>query len=125
MARILIADDDPRAREILRRICEHRGHEVEEAPDGARALAEYQRFQPELLIVDLAMPLGGGQQLVESIRAENPGGICPVIVVSGYSAVLGEGERDALGAYAIIEKPVQLQMMLDALDGALAQPTHE
>ena len=119
MARILIADDDDGAREMLGRICEYHGHEVESVPDAARAQVAYRKNPPDLLIVDLAMPRGGGQTMLDELRPDIEKDGCPVIVVSGYVDVLGESEKKALGAAAILRKPVEVQPMLDAVEAAL------
>ena len=96
MARILVAEDDPQVREVIVRICEFRGHDVEQAPDGVRALEEYDRVRPDLLITDLAMPRGSGEQLVRKIRER--GRPCPVIVITGYAAAPFAGRDDSVPA---------------------------
>jgi len=119
MARILIADDDAGAREMLGRVCEYRGHDVETARDGPRALAAYRSFQPHVLIVDLAMPLGGGLQLVRDIREQMGDALCPIIVISGYTHTLVDAEREEFGAVAYLSKPVEVEDMIAAVDNAL------
>ncbi len=119
MARILIAEDDPHASEMIARICQFKGHEVEEVRDAAQALASYQAFKPDLVITDLAMPLGGGQKLVRDLRADTESACCPVIVITGYASLLGTNERQALQPCTILEKPLELEPMLAALDRLL------
>jgi DNA-binding NtrC family response regulator len=117
MARILVAEDDPQAREMIVRICEFQGHEVEQAPDGVRALQEFDRIKPDLLITDLAMPLSSGESLVREVRARRHD--FPVIIITGYAAALGASDREALGDCTILEKPIDLEPMLAALRQAL------
>ncbi len=124
MARVLIADDDPGAREMLGRICAFHGHEVEEVGDAARAKSAYERFAPDLVILDLAMPLGGGTTFLESIRRDSEGPHCPVIVVSGYVDILEPQEREALGAHAILSKPLEVAPMMNAIESALTTWKH-
>lgn len=120
MARILIADDDPGAREMLARICAFQGHEVEQVGDAARAKAAYDRMKPDLVLLDLAMPLGGGTSFVEAIRDESGKPACPIIVISGYVDVLESEEREALGAVAILKKPLEVAPVMNAIEMALA-----
>ncbi|MDJ0523603.1 MAG: response regulator [Planctomycetota bacterium] len=120
MARILIAEDDPQACEMMRRICQFKGHEVEESRDAAQALTAFDTFQPDLVITDLAMPLGGGQRLLRELRAKDAGVDCPVIVITGYATLLGEREREDLKPHAVLKKPVDLEGMLAAVEEALA-----
>jgi CheY-like chemotaxis protein len=119
MARILIADDSPEASEVISRICEYQGHEVAEARDGAQALTVFESFKPDLLITDLAMPMGGGQQLIAQVRQLTGCEDFPVIVISGYSSMLGQSERDRLQPCTILQKPLDLQPMLQAVADAL------
>lgn len=120
MARILIAEDDPLASEMMRRICEFKGHEVAESQDATQALAAFESFRPDLVITDLAMPLGGGQRLLRELRATPEGARCPVIVITGYATILGERECEDLRPHAVLKKPVDLKPMLLAVEEALA-----
>jgi CheY-like chemotaxis protein len=120
MARILIAEDDPQASEMMRLICEFKGHEVAESRDASQALDAFASFQPDLVITDLAMPHGGGQRLLRELRANATGAECPVIVITGYATLLGEREREDLRPHAVLKKPVDLQPMLAAVEEALA-----
>lgn len=119
MARILIAEDDPQASEMIARICQFKGHEVEETRDAVQAFEAFQRTKPDLVITDLAMPLGGGQHLIREMRSTTEGSACPVIVITGYATLLGEREREDLQPCTILEKPLDLEPMLQALDFAL------
>jgi DNA-binding response OmpR family regulator len=123
MARILIAEDDPQASEIITRICEFKGHEVEEACDAVQALAAFHKFSPDLVITDLAMPLGGGQYLVREMRSGAQGTTCPVIVITGYAGLLSSDEREALQPCTVLAKPLELDPLLDAISAAL-EPSH-
>lgn len=120
MARILIAEDDPQAGEMIRRICQFKGHEVAESRDAAQALDAFTEFRPDLVITDLAMPLGGGQRLLRELREDPAGALCPVIVITGYATLLGEREREDLQPFAVLEKPLELESMLGAVEDALA-----
>ena len=97
MARILIADDDPHASEMIARICQFKGHDVEEVRDAVQALESFDRNAPDLVITDLAMPLGGGQRLVQEMRQRAEMAGCPVMLnscVFGYTdSCLREASR--------------------------------
>jgi CheY-like chemotaxis protein len=121
MARILIADDNPDASEVIARICAFQGHEVAEARDASQAMQMFESFCPDLVITDLAMPMGGGQQLISNIRATAGGDAFPVIVISGYTGMLGEAERERLAPCTILAKPLDLGPMMQAVASALAR----
>ena len=97
---------------------EFKGHDVEEVRDAAAALSAFESFDPDLVITDLAMPLGGGQRLVREIRKQDRRS-CPIIVITGYANLLGEQERAELNPCTILEKPLELEPMLAALEDAL------
>lgn len=68
MSRILVADDEPGIRTVLRDALEQDGHEVETATDGEEAIGLLERETFELVITDLAMPKKDGLELVKALR---------------------------------------------------------
>lgn len=66
--RILIADDYPHAAEHLARWLKRFGHEVETATDGRQALETAERFRPEVMFLDIAMPELNGYEVASKIR---------------------------------------------------------
>lgn len=121
MARILIADDDPSVREMLTLILQSRGHDVVDAADGQSALVAFDESSPDLLILDLAMPEGGGLRVAKELRERQPSVRCPIIILSGYADAVQASELEALSTSAIIEKPLALDVLYEALDGALEE----
>lgn len=121
MARILIADDDPSVREMLTLILQSRGHEVAEAADGAAALEAFDDAKPDVLVVDLAMPEGGGMRVARELRERTPPETCPIIILSGYTDAVQADELSAINTTAVLEKPLTLDTLYAALDIALEQ----
>ncbi|MDJ0976005.1 MAG: response regulator [Planctomycetota bacterium] len=118
MARILVADDEAPMREMIAMACRMDGHEVTEAFDTPSTISAYAGSTPELLILDLAMPGGGGIGVLKHLRAGHLP-MCPVIIVSGYVAeVTGEG-RTLIKEHRIIEKPFALETLRAAIREAL------
>ena len=100
----MVVDDDPGIRALFHRALEDDGWVVAEAPDGARALALVQEHRPDLVLLDLLMPLMDGFEFLTRFR-EIPGcAAVPVIVVT--SKDLDTTERQALenAVARIIEK---------------------
>jgi len=87
VAKILVVDDEPDVRMILRRILERAGHEVADAGDGAAALEYVRRAGPDLVVTDNAMPVMGGVALVRALRADPATARIPVLAAT---AVPGE-----------------------------------
>ena len=81
MARILIIDDEPNMRSMLRRMLHKAGHQVSEAGDGAEGIDSYERDPPDLVITDILMPKKEGIETIIALHRADPD--LPVIAISG------------------------------------------
>src|SRR5579871_3507828 len=79
---ILVADDEKEARMLLRRVLEREHFHVEEAGDGRAAVQKAQEVHPDLIILDIQMPLMDGFGVVETLRKDTRTARIPIIVVS-------------------------------------------
>lgn len=120
MARILIADDEIAMREMLAMACRLDGHTVTQAVDTGTAISTYVAQPPDLLILDLSMPGGGGTEVLRQLRAALGGRLAPVIVVTGYLDSLPSKARQDLGAFAFIEKPFTMDTLRASVNAALS-----
>ena len=92
MSKILIAEDNATNRELFRELLEARGYTVVEACDGPEALRMIDQAQPDILLLDIGMPVLDGFAVVRAIR-ENPRvAALPVLAVTAY-AMQGDRER--------------------------------
>jgi len=82
VGRILIVDDEPDLREMVRLILEMAGHEVAEAHHGRAALDYLRANDVDLLITDIMMPVMGGAELIDALRAADATANMPIIVLS-------------------------------------------
>jgi DNA-binding response OmpR family regulator len=101
-ARILVVEDEPRLRELLRLYLEREGHQVTDAGDGATAIATFDQAGADLVILDLMLPGMQGEAVLEALRAS---GDVPVLITS---AKRSDAERIAglrLGADDYLAKP--------------------
>jgi len=106
--KVLVVDDDADARTLLKHVLVERGASVSEADSASAAFDEVERFHPEVLVSDVAMPGGDGYGLIRAVRAlpANRGGKTPAIAVTAH-ARLADGERAyAAGFQAHLSKPV-------------------
>ncbi len=102
-ANALIIDDEPHVRTFLRLILKEIGIETTwEARDGAQALAQVSLHRPQLILLDLNLPVLGGIEVLEQLLELQPG--TPVIVVSSQSAMKAVLETARLGAVGYILK---------------------
>ena len=92
MIRILVAEDNAVNRELLRELLEARGYTVLEARNGQETLQMIERSLPELLLLDIGMPILDGFAVIRRIR-ENPRlAMLPVVAVTAY-AMRGDREK--------------------------------
>jgi CheY-like chemotaxis protein len=81
MARILVIDDEPAVRRMLREMLEEVGHEVVTAPEGDAALARFRQSPFDLVITDIFMPGREGISTIAELRREHPD--LPILALSG------------------------------------------
>ncbi len=104
MARLLVVDDEPSFRALLRDILEGAGHGVTEARDGAEALAFLERTAFDLVLTDRRMPAVDGLELLRRIRARTSPP--PVVVLTAHGSIPEAVEAVRLGAADYIAKPL-------------------
>jgi CheY-like chemotaxis protein len=109
--RVLIADDDPQMRRLIRGVLRRDGFEVVEAGDGLDALEVVERGGVDLVILDVDMPRLDGLGVLEELRAQVRTACLPVIVLTAQH---GETEEKALdlGAHDYLGKPVQTRSLV-------------
>jgi PAS domain S-box-containing protein len=107
--RILVVDDEPDARELLRRVLSDSNAIVETAASAAEALAAVRSFSPQVLVSDIGMPLEDGYSLIRRVRElpASQGGTIPAIALTAFAR--SEDRRKAIVAgYQIhMSKPVE------------------
>ncbi|MBI1733040.1 MAG: sigma-54-dependent Fis family transcriptional regulator [Gammaproteobacteria bacterium] len=120
-ATVLVVDDEPDIRSLVREILEDEGFRVAEAQNGAEARAQREQIRPDLILLDIWMPdIDGITLLKEWSSAGRPAP--PVIIMSGHGTVETAVEATRLGAYDFLEKPLSTAKLLltvrNALDAA-------
>lgn len=86
--RILVIDDEPSALDVLRRILEGEGYEVQAAANGLDGVALFRRQPCDLVITDMVMPVKDGLQTILELRDEAPD--LPIIAISGGGVISKE-----------------------------------
>ncbi len=115
---ILVVDDEPDIRNLVKEILEDEGYEVSVAESGEAARRARRARRPDLILLDIWMDDVDGITL---LREWSDGGKlpCPVIVMSGHGTVETAVEATRLGAYDFIEKPISLAKLLLTVNRAL------
>jgi len=116
--RVLVVDDDVAIRESLKKVLETADYEVALAADGQEAVERFGPSRPDLLILDLNLPIKSGWEAFENLTRANP--CVPVIIITGLA---NQHEFAALaGAGALLEKPVEVPALLETMEKLLAEP---
>jgi DNA-binding NtrC family response regulator len=114
--RVLVADDEPDVRETIAEYLALQGFEVLEAANGLETLLQVKRSRPGGIVLDLRMPRLGGLEALKRIRAFDP--TITVVVVTAEIDREVLRQASALGAHAVLQKPVVLSDVLAALQSA-------
>jgi DNA-binding NtrC family response regulator len=120
MANILVVDDELGIRELLFEILNDEGHQVELAENAAQARAARQNSRPDLVLLDIWMPDTDGVTLLKEWATAGLLNM-PVVMMSGHATIDTAVEATRIGAQAFLEKPITLQKLLKAVEGALAR----
>src|SRR5947207_1183056 len=116
MKTILIAEDHPTNRELLRELLEIRGYTVAEACDGQEALAMVEQSPPDILLLDIGMPLLDGFAVVCKLR-ENPRfAKLPIVAVTAYAMQCDREKIMNSGFDGYLAKPVNSLSLVQELD---------
>jgi signal transduction histidine kinase len=103
---ILIVDDDPIVRSLMRATLEVEGYEIIEAEDGEEACRLYRERQPELLIADVVMPRMDGFTLCRELRRRPEAAYVPILMATGLDDVPSITKAYEVGATDFISKPI-------------------
>ena len=122
-ADILVVDDDPDMRKTLQIRLEASGYDVRCAEDGVGAISEARRHTPDLIVLDLGLPVGDGFVVLDTLKANLDLSSVPVIVLSGRDRKANEERVLNAGGRAFLQKPVQTNEFLAVIRHTLDE-TH-
>lgn len=103
---VLVADDDPVMRLLMRQMLTQVGLDVIEAEDGVQALARYRHGGPDLVMLDVDMPQLDGFAVCRTIRAQETGASVPIIMVTGSDEIEAVTRAYEVGATDFVSKPI-------------------
>ncbi len=109
MSRVLVADDEPGIRKVVRDAFEREGHNVVSAIDGHEALEEFEEGRFDLIVTDLAMPRVGGLELVQEIRRSSS---VPILILTVRSEEREKVRLLDAGADDFVTKPFGVAELL-------------
>ena len=110
---VLLVDDDPKVRELVRINLEFEGYTVREAADAEEGMAGIAEARPDLVLLDVMMPHVDGWEMLRRIQEQYGAGVIPVIMFSGKLDERAEVQAATRGAQGFIGKPFDLQQLVD------------
>ncbi len=113
--RVVVADDAKELRELIVKLLQRDGRieVVAEGDDTASTIAAVTRHRPDVLLVDLSMPGGGGLVVIDSVLRDDPR--LQVVVLSGLPREQAEEAASAAGACVYVEKGTSIRLVVDAV----------
>ncbi len=113
--RVLVVDDEPGNRKVMRGILEAVGFEVSVAEDGSQVMDRTRKFLPDAILIDLVMPGTSGFEAVKSLRQVKEFSNLPIIAVSASIADMNPEQARELGCNGYLEKPIDESLLWECL----------
>jgi two-component system cell cycle response regulator DivK len=118
--RILVVEDQPDNRRILRDLLGNAGYELIEAETGEEALTAIEAQRPDLILMDIQLPVIDGYEATRRIRSKPELKSIPIIAVTSYALAGDEAKALAVGCNAYVTKPFSPRALLAKVQEYLA-----
>ena len=114
-ARILVVEDHEDNRQILRDLLAHTGYDMIEAENGEQALVQASRHRPDLILMDIQLPILDGYEATRRLKADPALKRIPIIVITSYALSGDEAKAYAAGCDAYVAKPYDPMALLETI----------
>ena len=121
MAKILLVEDNEMNRDMFSRRLERKGHSVSIAIDGAEGLDKARSETPDLILMDMSLPVIDGWEVTRRLKADEATRRIPVIALTAHAMASDEQKAREAGCDDFDTKPIELPRLLDKIQ-ALLQP---
>jgi CheY-like chemotaxis protein len=118
---ILVVEDNEASRDALARRLERRGYRVLLASDGAQAVSVGRTAKPDVILMDLGLPVIDGWEATRQLKADPSTGNIPIIVLSAHAMTNDRELALAAGGNEFDTKPVRFQQLLGKIESLLAK----
>ena len=118
--RVLVVDDFTDAREMYREYLASVGYEVIEAANGEEAVERALDSTPDVILMDLALPVMDGLEATRRIKADQRTANIPIVAMSGFDLAIVTGDANLAGAVAFVAKPCFPHEVVQAIREALS-----
>jgi two-component system cell cycle response regulator DivK len=117
--RILVVEDQEDNRQILRDLLASTDYEIMEAENGLEALAAVAKHRPDLILMDIQLPIIDGYEATRRIKADPELRSIPIIAVTSYALSGDEAKAREAGCDAYVPKPYSPRQLLEKINGFL------
>jgi len=119
MSKILIVDDDPDILKLLRFKLAQEGHKVIVAIDAYNGIQSARREKPDLIILDIMLPAGGGYHTLKNIRLTPHGSQIPIVILTGMQDDALRQKIEQEGVEAYLQKPCDYKVLSETINKLL------
>jgi DNA-binding response OmpR family regulator len=119
--KILVADDDPEILSLLTLRLRQKGYDVLEAHDGDTALAQARENKPDLVLLDVMMPLKNGWEVARELKQDAATKTIGIVMLTAIGATMNELTSPLYGADAYVDKPFEFGALEKTIQGVLAK----
>jgi CheY-like chemotaxis protein len=123
MSKLLLAEDDEFSRDMLMRRLEKAGYEIIAAADGKEALLAARRHQPDLILMDLDMPVMDGRAAIRALKTDPHTFRIPIIVLTAHASPEEVLDAISAGCRAYETKPIVLRRLVARIEEMLHAET--
>ena len=123
MAKLLLVEDNEMNRDMLSRRLIRKGYEVVIAVDGAEGVALAKSSLPDLILMDISLPVIDGLEATRQIKADEATGAIPIIALTAHAMSEDRDKALAAGCDDFDTKPIELPRLLEKIDTLLKKKT--
>jgi CheY-like chemotaxis protein len=120
MARVLLVEDTPEVWDLLSRRLTRRGHAVSLAHDGQAGIDKARAERPEIILLDMNMPVMDGWTAARALKADDATRAIPIIALTAHALASDREKALAMGCDDYHPKPVDFSRLLEQIDAAIA-----
>jgi len=120
MSKILLVEDNEMNRDMLSRRLERKGYQVVMAFDGAQGLASVQSERPDLVLMDMSLPVMSGWEVVRKLKADPNTQSIPIIALTAHAMAADRDQALEAGCDDYDTKPIDLPRLLEKIGALLA-----
>jgi DNA-binding response OmpR family regulator len=121
--KILIVDDDPDQREVIRSSLKEAGFEISTATNGVEGLEKARSGSPDLIILDVMMPKMDGFAVCVTLREDDATASIPILMLTGLCSYISQLTGFESGATDYLVKPFESEQLVSKVEALLCQPS--